>query len=144
MEVIEPRRLMSSVTSSASVLKRTGTSNSNPAVIVRPDPRGGAESDKAGRGIDGPAGGLLDPAERDAQGSGHWFGDGARPGLRARGVALDQLEGGRRAVAGADGVFEGRQDLWSPQSLKRKPCSRPIRDSKKVTTAARSSARRMP
>ena len=43
-----------------------------------------------------------------------------------------------------DGVPEGRQDLWSPQSLNRKPCRRPFLASKKATTAARSSDRRMP
>ena len=38
MEVIEPSRSMSSVTSSRSVSKRTGTSNSKPAVIATPAP----------------------------------------------------------------------------------------------------------
>ena len=38
MEVIEPSRSRSSVTSSASVSKRTGTSNSKPAVMAAPAP----------------------------------------------------------------------------------------------------------
>ena len=38
MEVIEPSRSRSSVTSSASVSKRTGTSNSKPAVMATPEP----------------------------------------------------------------------------------------------------------
>ena len=41
--------------------------------------RRGAEGDEAGRGVDRPAGGLLDPAERDAHGARHRFGDGACP-----------------------------------------------------------------
>ncbi|SEG35937.1 hypothetical protein SAMN05421751_1437 [Jhaorihella thermophila] len=36
MEVMEPRRSMSSVTSSVSVSKRTGTSNAKPAVMETP------------------------------------------------------------------------------------------------------------
>lgn len=38
MEVIEPSRSRSSVTSSTSVSKRTGTSNSKPAVTATPEP----------------------------------------------------------------------------------------------------------
>ena len=34
---MEPRRSISSVTSSTSLSKRTGTSNSNPAVMVKPE-----------------------------------------------------------------------------------------------------------
>jgi hypothetical protein len=36
MDLIEPNRSISSVTSSMSVSRRTGTSNSKPAVIVTP------------------------------------------------------------------------------------------------------------
>ena len=45
---------------------------------------------------------------RDAHGARHRLGDGARPGLRPGGVLLHQLEGGRRAVAGADRLVGGR------------------------------------
>ena len=71
--------------------------------------RRGAEGDDAGGGVDRPAGGLLDAAERDTHGSRHRLRNGARPGLRARGVALHQLERCCRAVAGADRLIGGRR-----------------------------------
>src|SRR5690606_37622746 len=55
-----------------------------------------------------PAGRLLYSAEGDAQGARHRLGDGPRPGLRARGVGLHQLEGGRGAVAGAEHLVRWR------------------------------------
>jgi hypothetical protein len=108
MEVIEPSRSRSSVTSSTSVSKRTGTSNSKPAVIATPAPGAALKvTMPVVVSTDQPEE-LLHPAERDAHGCGHRLRDGARPGLRARGVALHQLEGGRRAIAGADRLVGGR------------------------------------
>ena len=43
MEVIDPSRSISSVTSSVSVSKRTGTSKSKPAVIATPAPGAAAK-----------------------------------------------------------------------------------------------------
>ncbi len=108
MEVIEPSRSRSSVTSSASVSKRTGTSNSKPAVIATPEPGAALKvTTPVVVSTDQPEG-CSTPAERDAHAARHRLGDGARPGLRAGGVALHQLEGGRRAVAGADRLIGGR------------------------------------
>ena len=83
MEVIEPSRSRSSV-----YVERIGVeADRHVEFEARADrdarARRGAEGDKAGRVVDRPAGELLDPGERDAHGSGHRLGDGARPGLRA-------------------------------------------------------------
>ena len=57
MEVIEPSRSISRVTGSSSVSKRTGTSNSKPAVTETPAPGAAAKVTSPVRGVDRPAGG---------------------------------------------------------------------------------------
>src|SRR6185437_3475892 len=65
--------------------------------------RGGAcEADEAGRGIDRPAGRDLAAADRDPDAARYRLGDRPEVGIEVRAVSLDELEGFRRAVAGAE------------------------------------------
>ena len=63
---------------------------------------GSREGYEAGCGVDRPAGGRLDAVPRDPDGAGDGLGDGAALDLAAARVALEQLEGGGRAVTSAE------------------------------------------
>jgi hypothetical protein len=108
IEVIEPRRSRSRVTSRASVSKRTGTSNSKPAVMATPAAGAVVKVTRPVVVIDRPAGGLRHAVQGDGDRAGDRLGDGPRPGLRAGGVAFGQLKQGCRPVAGADLLVHGR------------------------------------
>jgi hypothetical protein len=67
------------------------------------------EGDEPGQRIHAPARELLGPVDCDAHRARHRFRDAARPALRARNIAFDELEGGRRPVAGAGRLVRRRR-----------------------------------
>ena len=92
-------------TSMRSTSKRTGTSNSKPAVMAAPS-AGTAPAAKVTRPVAGSTatsgGGHGAAVDGDEHGAVDRLGDGALAGAAGIGVGLDELEGRRRAVAGAD------------------------------------------
>ena len=70
--------------------------------------RRGVKGDEASGRIDRPARHLFNAAESDADTARHRLGDNARPGLRTGGVALEQLERGRRTIACPDPLIAQR------------------------------------
>ncbi|GEM_PF-3709716 len=142
---IRPASKVSSVASIRSLSNRTGVSNWNPAVTAWPD-----------------AGAAFSVTTPVVVSTAKASGASSTPATATRtvpwtGLAIGRAtspyslisEKARRAPVPAPSIWSigpaavpGAHDLWSAKSLKRNPCSRPRRASKKATSSAMSSSDR--
>ena len=95
--------------SSSSVSKRTGTSNSKPAVTAAPGGGGAAKTTRpvVGSHVKAGADRLLDPRDRDPHGAANRLLDRPQVGRVRPPVGLGELERLGGAVAGADRLVGG-------------------------------------